>query len=129
MHLQSVIIPRARGSRWHANAYMAQPANPTSSWLLAQRLVDSQEQLQELYKLAQAFQEGSKGRYMYGQDSLDPGTFLPPEAQETSNGHHFTLRCVVLHSPPNHSTHGRQHAGSQAAHSSLTRTAYPSSAA
>ena len=81
---------RGRVSGQHATSCMVQPPDPHGSWLVAQRLVDTQEQLQELYNLARAFQEGCEGLYMYGQASLDAGTSLPREAQAASNG--LTLR-------------------------------------
>ena len=57
-----------------------------------QRLVDTQEQLMQLHKLALAFQEGSEGCYIYGQDDSAPEA--SPQGQELSNGHHAAMRCA-----------------------------------
>lgn len=55
-----------------------------------QRLVDTQNELRLLYKLAQTFQEGSQGCYIYGQDCAEFSQ--TQEALEGSNGHQLTMR-------------------------------------
>ena len=49
----------------------------------------------QLHKLALALQEGSEGRYIYGQDDSAPET--SPQGQEVSNGHHATMRRAQDH--------------------------------
>lgn len=52
--------------------------------------MDTQEELRRLYELAQAFQEGFEGHYMYGQECSDSET--SQEGLEQSNGQHLTMR-------------------------------------